>query len=65
MMTVIVHLKTQSQPIIYENVKNTFTKGPLYCVYTADEKSHKFPVADLFRVIEDYGYHGRGRADDD
>jgi hypothetical protein len=52
-------LKEQSQPIVYEEVKNTYTKGPFYCVYTANEESHKFPVSDIFRVIEDYGFHGR------
>lgn len=59
MIQVSVHLKEQSQPIVYEEVKNTYTKGPFYCVYTANEESHKFPVSDIFRVIEDYGFHGR------
>jgi len=59
-MKVIVHLKTQSQPIEYSDVVNTYQKGDLFCVYREDETVHKFPVGDLFRVIEDYGYHGRG-----
>jgi hypothetical protein len=28
---------------VYEEVKSTYTKGPFYCVYTANEESHKFP----------------------
>lgn len=58
-ITVSIHLKTQSQPIVYADVINTYQKGDFYVVYTGEEESHKFPIADIFRVIEDYGYHGR------
>ena len=46
-----------SFPIVYEGVLNAYTKGPLYCVlFEKDGKrqTHKFPVASLFRVVEDY-----------
>ena len=59
MINVIVHLKTQSQPIEHNEVVNTYQKGDLYIVYTSNEKSYKYPIADIFRVIEDYGHHGR------
>ena len=59
MIGVTVHLKTQSQPIEHKNVLNTYQKGSLFVVYTDDEKSYKYPMGDLFRVIEDYGFHGR------
>lgn len=55
---VIVHLKTQSQPIVYEKVINTYQKGDLYCLYLETERSIKFPLADIFRIEEEYGYHG-------
>jgi len=70
-----VHLKTQSQPIAHNNVLNTYQKGDFYCVYvagaiirasdgsvplaTGDEKTYKYPIGDIFRVIEEYGFHGR------
>ena len=59
MINVTVHLKTQSQPIEHKEVVNTYQKGDLYIVYTSNEKSYKYPIADIFRVIEDYGHHGR------
>ena len=59
MIKVTIHLKTQSQPIEYTEVINTFQKGDFYVIYTVGEKSHKYPIADIFRVIEDYGFHGR------
>jgi hypothetical protein len=58
MKQVKVHLKTQSQPIEYKDVVNTFQKGSLYCLYLSTEVSVKFPIADIFRIEEDYGYHG-------
>jgi hypothetical protein len=55
---VIIHLKTQSQPIIYERVVNTYQKGDLFCLYLESEKTIKFPIQNIFRIEEDYGYHG-------
>lgn len=55
---VVVHLKTQSQPIKYEAVINTYQKGDLFCLYMVGERVAKFPIADIFRIEEDYGYHG-------
>ena len=56
---VSVHLKETSQPIIHDNVINTYQKGSFFILYTDDEKSFKYPVANIWRVIEDYGFHGR------
>lgn len=53
-MKVEIHLKLQAKPIVMENVKNTYQKGDLYCVMLDGAKIvHKFPLRDLFRVIED------------
>jgi len=52
-VTVEVWLDETSQPIILAAL-NTYTKGPMYCVYTVSGRVHKFPVAHLFRAIEDY-----------
>ena len=58
-ITIAVQLNESSQPIIHKDVINTYTKGPLYCIYTKDEKTFKYPVASIWRVVEGYGYHGR------
>jgi hypothetical protein len=59
MINVTVHLKDQSQPLVYENVKNTYEKGSFYCVYVEGETVYKHPIRDIWRVKEGYGYHGR------
>lgn len=47
-----------SYPIVYENVINAYTKGPMYCLMFEDKKgnrvTHKYPLVTLFRVNEDY-----------
>lgn len=37
-MKLLVELKETSQKLEYEEVKNTYTKGDLYCVYLENEK---------------------------
>lgn len=59
LLTVTVHLKEQSQPIVHEEVINTYEKGFFYCVYCKGEKVYKYPLVNIWRVKEDYGYHGR------
>lgn len=59
MGTVVVQLKDQSQPLVYEDVINTYEKGSFFCVYVSGEKVYKHPLRDIWRVKEDYGYHGR------
>ena len=54
-MKVKVELKETSQAIVLEDVTNTYTKGPFFCVYQKDNNSvQKFPVSEIFRVTEDY-----------
>jgi hypothetical protein len=52
-MRVELWLKETSQPIIFENTKNAYTKGALYCVYVGDTVN-KFPIEHIFRVVESY-----------
>lgn len=51
-MKVTIHLQYQSQPLIYSDVKNCYQKGSLYCVLLEDESIHKFPINNIFRIIE-------------
>lgn len=62
MIEVSVHLKDQSQPLVYTDVKNTYEKGSFYCAYCKGEKVYKHPIADIWRVKEGYGAHGRDKA---
>lgn len=52
MKTVWVHLYQQSEPVVIAGVRNTYTKGPLYCVLRFDGTVDKFPVEHIFRVRE-------------
>jgi hypothetical protein len=56
-MRIEIQRNEASQPLVYENVENAYTKGPMYCVmFVKDGQrvTHKFPLCSLFRVIEDY-----------
>lgn len=57
-MKVKISLVETSQVIEHENVKNTYTKGPMFCVYE-DGVVYKYPVNNIWRVTEDYGDSGR------
>lgn len=52
-MKVRIDLIETSQCLVMDAV-NTYTKGPFYCVYN-DSKVTKFPLANIWRVVEDYG----------
>jgi hypothetical protein len=49
-----VHLLSQSKPIEYNDVENSYTKDGMYCIYTKENKVHKYPMVNIFRVEENY-----------
>lgn len=56
-MKVQIQRNESSQPLIYENVINAYTKGSLYCLMfekDGERITHKFPLCSIFRIIEDY-----------
>lgn len=53
-MKIVVHLKNMSRPREYDQVFNAYEKGRFYCLYLSDGKVHKYPIADIFRTIEEY-----------
>jgi inhibitor of KinA sporulation pathway (predicted exonuclease) len=55
-----VLLTETSQPVEHD-AKNTYTKGPFFCVYAIDGKVYKYPVANIWRVNEEYGVSGRAQ----
>ena len=58
-MTVNVHLYTQSQPVVLEDVVNAYQKGDMYCVLKDDGAVYKFPLMHIFRVKEIGSYEQR------
>ena len=52
LMTVEVHLLSQSRPVIVRNAKNTYTKDTLFCVLQDNGQVQKFPVCHIFRITE-------------
>lgn len=57
MITVKIELTETSQHIRRDDVVNTYTKGPFYCVYRHGEVVEKYPIASIWRVTETYGPH--------
>ena len=53
-MKIEVHLLSQSKAIVYENVKNAYTKDGMYCIYKQDGFVDKYPLVNIFRVRESY-----------
>ena len=51
-MKVKVHLYTQSQPVVMENVRNCYQKGSFYCVMLSTTEVRKFPIEHIFSVTE-------------
>ena len=51
-----IWLITTSQPIEIFNVKNTYTKSGLYCVYTNNNIVQKYPLCNIFKIEEPYSF---------
>ena len=56
MIEVVVQLKEVSQAIEYKEVINFYQKGDLLCIQMSNGKVHKYPIHDVFRIIQDFGY---------
>lgn len=56
-MKIEIQRNETSLPIVYQDVINAYTKGPMYCILFAkdgDVVAHKYPLCSIFRVIEQY-----------
>lgn len=58
MIKVAISLIETSQ-VVEHSAKNTYTKGPFFCVYEETGKVFKYPVRNIWRVTEEYGDSGR------
>lgn len=63
LLEVDVQLKDSSQPVKYKDVRNTYQKGDMFCIYCEGDVVYKHPIETIWRVVETYGYHGRKNAD--
>ena len=61
LLLVDIQLHGNSQPIKYANVKDVYQKGDLICIYLDGGILHKYPIDHIFRIVQDYGYSGKGR----
>ena len=56
-MKISIQRNETSNPIVYEDAINAYTKGNMYCVLFESvdgRETHKYPLCSIFRVIEDY-----------
>lgn len=58
MIKVKISLIETSQ-VIEHTAKNTYSKGPFFCVYEESGLVHKYPIANIWRITEEYGDSGR------
>lgn len=52
--TVYIHMQSQSHPIVRENVTNSYTKDGLFCLYLTNGKVEKYPLCNIFKIVEEY-----------
>jgi len=53
--TVRVWTHDASEPIVHEDVTNTYIKGFFFCIYQrSKQRVLKYPERNIRRVIEDY-----------
>lgn len=55
MATVVIRFHQASEPMTFENVSNTYTKGDLFCLRMGHE-TLKFPLMSIFSIRDKGGY---------
>lgn len=59
-MTISVKISLiETSQVVEHEAKNTYTKGPFFCVYETGGAVYKYPIASIWRVSEQYGDSGR------
>jgi len=54
MKKILIWLKETTQPIEYDDVDNTYEKGSFFCLHHASRVATKYPIANIWRVVEDH-----------
>ncbi len=62
-MKVTLRLHEASEPMVFENIKNCYTKGKLFCMRLADGDTLKFPLVSIFSIREHGAYTSQKSAD--
>lgn len=55
-MKITIRLQQLSDPMIFEDIYNAYTKGPLYCLRLKDNSTLKFPLVSIFSIKEETKY---------
>lgn len=55
-MKIKLRLEKVSRPVEFE-AGGAYEKGSFYCIRLADGTVIKTPIANIFQVVEEYGYH--------
>jgi len=51
-MNVKIWFQLTSQPTEFNNALCTYQKGDLFCIRTKVQEIYKFPLCNIFRIIE-------------
>jgi len=54
-MKVTIRLQELSDPMVFDDVCNAYTKGPMYCL-RLQNATLKFPLCTIFTVREEEAY---------
>lgn len=50
---VLVYLKDQTMPYVFERVQRTYIEADMYCVLAWSGKIYKYPTINIATVVED------------
>lgn len=59
-----VHYKDANRPLVYKDAHMTYVKDVFYCVHSGN-KEYKHPIANIWRIKEDWYSHKRERTLED
>ncbi len=55
-MKVTIRLHEASEPMVFEGVRNTYTKGPMYCLRLGGRVTLKWPLIGILNTREEKGF---------
>lgn len=54
MKFVKIWLKETANAIVYKDIDNAYQKGDFYCLHRPDKIAIKYPIANIWRIVEDH-----------
>jgi len=55
-MEVKLRLQQSSEPMVFKDIKNAYTKDNLFCMRLQTNETLKFPLVSIFSILESNGY---------